>query len=680
MADARQLLKKFSKRDAFACNRLIALYTKQGRAEEALNIFWKMVHESVQPNEVSLINIFKACAILGALEQGQEIHDYIVKTGIKQNVMIVNSLLNMYAKCGNLAVALQLFEKMSKRNVVSWNSMITAYTQHGHPREAFGLFDEMVLDGVKPNEITFVNILKASSSLENLELGKYVHTQVIQRGFKPNIFIGNTLIDMYAKCGSIEDACQVFEELPMRDVVSWTAMIAGCVECGYAQKALQLFQQMHCERVKPNNVTFVSILKGCVRLGDLEIGKQIHDHIRKTAFEFDNVLASALINMYAMFGRILDAQKVFEKMPRENMLPWAAMIAGYVHHGNDLEALTLYWKMREERVKVDAFTFVSLLKACVSLKAFEEAKQIHMHIIEKEFESDLFVGSTLIDTYAKCGSIKDAQLVFNRLPKRDVVSWSAMIAGCVQHGEAEAALHLFEQMQLGSTEPSESTFISVLNACASLAILEEGRKIHSHILNCNLELNISVGNTLIDMYAKCGSIKDARSLLEKMQERDLFTWTAMISGFAQHGSGEAALQLCNQMQLEGMKLDHVTFIGLLSACSQAGLVDEAHHFFESMTRDHSIIPTEEHYALMVDLLGRGGCLQEAEEFIRRMPIKPTAVVWRSLLSACSIHGNLEVAIHAVKSILNLEPQNGAAYVLLSNMLAATGRWDSAAQT
>lgn len=154
----------------------------------------------------------------------------------------------------------------------------------------------------------------------------------------------------------------------------------------------------------------------------------------------------------------------------------------------------------------------------------------------------------------------------------------------------------------------------------------------------------------------------------------------MISGFAQHGSGEAALQLCNQMQLEGMKLDHVTFIGLLSACSQAGLVDEAHHFFESMTRDHSIIPTEEHYALMVDLLGRGGCLQEAEEFIRRMPTKPTAVVWRSLLSACSIHGNLEVAIHAVKSILNLEPQNGAAYVLLSNMLAATGRWDSAAQT
>jgi pentatricopeptide repeat protein len=274
--------------------------------------------------------------------------------------------------------------------------------------------------------------------------------------------------------------------------------------------------------------------------------------------------------------------------------------------------------------------------------------------------------------YAKCGSLEDAWIVFNKMPSRDVVSWNAMILGHVKCGQGQKALELFQQMQQEGVQPNYVTFVGVLNACASGIALEEGRCVHHHIVHSGLEMNIFVGNSLVDMYAKCGSIEDACRVFNKMPSRDVVTWTVILGGCAMHGHGREALKHFEQMCDEGVQPDDITFVCVLSACSHAGLVDEGMCLYASMIRDYMIPAKLEHYTCMVDLLDRAGHLQEAENMVMAMPCKPQAAAWMALLGACRIHGNVGMAERVAKRILEMEPENAAVYVLLSNIYAPAG--------
>jgi len=402
---------------------------------------------------------------------------------------------------------------------------------------------------------------------------------------------------------------------------------------------------------------------------------QVHTHILITGLSQDMFLGSKLINLYAMWGSPENARLVFDNISQPNTFLWNTVIRGYSRNGRFQDAVTLYCEMQRAGLRPDNFTFPFVLKACAGLSSLREGKEIHYYIVRNGFDSDVFVQAGLINMYSKCGSMEDACQVFDRMYARDAVSWTAMIDGYVENGQANEALELFHQMQLAGMMPDSVTFLCVLAACSNLGSLQRGKWVHDHIIKHGLETYVSVGTALVEMYARCGSIEFSQQVFDRMSKRDVMLWSAMIAAYGMHGYGEAALDVFRRMQYTAIQPNAITFTCVLSACSHAGLVDEGWQYFECMSRFYCITPGVKHYACMVDLLGRAGKLDEAREFIEKMPIEPDAGVWGALLGACRIHCNIELGKSVAERLFYLKPGHVGYYVLLSNIYAAVGRWD-----
>jgi pentatricopeptide repeat protein len=410
-------------------------------------------------------------------------------------------------------------------------------------------------------------------------------------------------------------------------------MILGHMKCGQGQKALELFRQMQQEGVQPNSVTFVGVLNACASIIALDEGRCVHLQIIQSGLESNVFVGNSLIDMYVKCGSLEDAWIVFNKMPSQDVVSWNAMILGHVKCDQGQKALELFRQMQQEGVQPNYVTFVGVLNACASGIALEKGRCVHHHIVQSVLEMNVFVGNSLVDMYAKCGRIEDAWKVFHKMPSQDVVTWNAMVLGHVKCGHEQKALELFQQMQQEGVQPNSVTFVGVLNACASVIALEEGRRVHQQIIQSCLESDVFVGSSLVDMYAKGGSIEDACRVFNKMPSRDVVTWTAILGGCAMHGHGREALKHFEQMCDEGVQPDDITFVCVLSACSHAGLVDQGMCLYASMIRDYMIPAKLEHYTCMVDLLGHAGHLQEAENMVMAMPCKPQAAAWMALLGA-----------------------------------------------
>ncbi|KAJ7283058.1 hypothetical protein O6H91_Y350600 [Diphasiastrum complanatum] len=521
----------------------------------------------------------------------------------------------------------------------------------------------------------YAAILQDCGNSKNLPKGKHIHGELIRLGLEQNTYIGNLLISMYAKCGDIDEAVATFQKMFKRDVVSWNAMISAYAQHGNSKAAFQVFEQMQLNRMEPSKVTFLNILGVCTSPTSLESGKRIHKQIICHKLELDVAVGTALVNMYSKCGSIEEASQVFKTMPARNVISWTSMIAAYAQHGLGKKALLLFEQMQQDGVTPNKVTFVAILDAFSNPAALADAKGIHACIMSHGLESDLIVGNALANMYAKCGSLEDARRVFDGVSEKDIISWTTLIAAYAQQGQCKEALALLEQMQKNGINPNKITFLSVLDACSSTSALVEGKLIHSQIIASGFETDVVVGTALIRMYGKCGNPGHARMVFDNVNERDLVCWNSMIAAYAQYGHGEEARCLLGQMQQEGLKPDNVTLVSILSACGHAGLVDYGVHFFSSITLNHGFIPTAEHYACVIDLLGREGRLSEAEDFINRLPVQSDATVWLTLLSACRIHGDLERAQRAAEHVLELEPQNSAPYVVLSNVYATVGLWN-----
>jgi pentatricopeptide repeat protein len=421
------------------------------------------------------------------------------------------------------------------------------------------------------------------------------------------------------------------------------------------------------------------LLEWCVSWRALEEGRQVHAHTVISGFSSILFIGNNFINMYAKCERIEDARKVFDRMPQREAITWTTIVTGYAQNGPAEEALKLFGQMQRAGMRLNEFTFASVVKAGAGIAALEEGRQVHASILKTGFESDIFVGSALVDMYAKCRVVDEARQVFDCMPERNVVSWSGMIAGYALNGQDEEALKVFWQALMMGLRPNDFTFSTVLSVCANITALDQGRQVHCLSMKSGFDSYTFVGSSLVGMYAKCGCIKEAGRLFDKLPQRNLAAWNAMIIGCAQHGLVKEALELFSEIELAGMKPNDVTFLCVLSACSHAGLVDEGQHYFDSMSRDYGITPRGEHYACMVDILGRSGRLQEADEFIKQMPSEPIASVWGALLGACRMHGNMELGKLAAEKLFELDPHNSGTHVLLSNIYAAAGRWEDAAK-
>lgn len=353
------------------------------------------------------------------------------------------------------------------------------------------------------------------------------------------------------------------------------------------------------------------------------------------------------------------------------------MIAGCSDYEHGLDALELFQQMQQDSIKPTKSTFLAVLKACSSMADIEQGKEIHSHATECGFDLDLSVSSTLIDMYGKCGCLEDATAIFDKLPRKDVVTWNALIAGYSQHGLGQEALQLFQQMQGEGTAPNEMAFSCILKACSTVSAFEQGKRIHRQIMGRGLESNVFVGSALIDMYCKCGGFEDACIVFDRLPKRNVVTWSAMIAGHALYGNSTVALQYFHDMQQAGLKPNDVTFVCLLSAYSHLGLVDEGCVHFKLMREDHGIVPTLEHFNSMVDLFGHAGHLSEAEDLLESIPMAFNSVGWTSLLGSCRKYGNADVGLRCFDRVVAMDSGKAAAYVLMSNIYAHAGLQEDA---
>ncbi|KAK9120489.1 hypothetical protein Syun_018106 [Stephania yunnanensis] len=415
----------------------------------------------------------------------------------------------------------------------------------------------------------------------------------------------------------------------------------------------------------------------------MEEFKQVHAQVLRLGLDTaDNRRAGGLVAACALsdWGSMSYACSIFEQIDEPDAFAYNSMMRGHVKDCDPEEAILLYNEMQHRGVQPDNYTFPSLLKACSHVPALQEGMQIHGHVFKYGFEDDLFVQNSLINLYGKCGDVKLCCGVFEQMDHTSVASWSALISSHARLGLWGECLRLFESMNCEGWRPDESTLVSVLSSCAHLGALHVGRCIHGFLLRNMKELNVIVQTSLIDMYVKCGAVENGLAIFHQMGRKNLFSYSVMISGLALHGRAEEALRIFSDMLEEGLEPDDVIYVGVLSACSHAGYLDEGHRYFGMMRNEHRIEPTIQHYGCMVDLMGRAGRLDDAHELIRRMPMKPNSIVWRCLLSASKVHQNIEIAETASRELFQRDPHNTSDYVLLSNLYAQCQRWEDAAKT
>ncbi|KAL4191578.1 hypothetical protein AMTRI_Chr07g81300 [Amborella trichopoda] len=449
---------------------------------------------------------------------------------------------------------------------------------------------------------------------------------------------------------------------------------------GLSEKVLDIYVTLRLSGFKPDNFTFPFVLKACGHLNTLKDGQAVHTHILKVGFETDVYVANSLIDMYAKCECLEEAENVFDKMPERNLTSYYSLVSGYKRNGFVYEALELCDFMRILGLKHDRVGLKIIFPLCALSQCLKLGESIHAYAIASNLSSDLGVKTAILDMYAKCGMLEAAREIFDGILVKDVVVWNAMMSGYLGTKKPEKVLQLLREMCLERVPLSLVTVLLVLQACADLAALNQGKFTHGHIIKLGLESNAKVEGLLIDMYSKCGSLNSASKVFNSISGGNVNSWSAMISGLGMHGYGRASLMVFFGMMKRNIEPDWVTFLCILASSSHCGLVKEGEKFFDYMSRGFGIEPRMEHYTCMVDLLGRAGHIEEALRFIQGMPIEADASVWGAFLGGCKIHGKTDEGQSLEREIVNLGPRTGDCYVLLSSFNAEKGNWDGVMKT
>ncbi|KAG0576133.1 hypothetical protein KC19_5G058200 [Ceratodon purpureus] len=477
-----------------------------GQPRNAIHI---LEQRGIDPSAYAYVCLLRRCTNLRDIVEGKYVHAHMTKSGFVSSTFVLNALLNMYMKCGSLVDAREVFDNMRERDMFTWTMMLTGYSKLGYHEQAYEIYEQMHKERVPLDKITFTTILSVCASLGSLEKGKKVHSDMIKAGIRPDRILGNTLIDMYAKCGNIRQGHKVFKEMSERDIVTWNVMIAGAAQNGYFDEAFEFFEAMREAGLKPDKVTYVSVLNAC---SSLEQGRILHLDIVEAGFELDLRVGTALVNMFSKCGSLKDALHTFDKLPQRNVFSWTSVIAACAQVGKTEKALEFYEKMLEEGIVADKLTYTTILRVCATLGDLKKGREVHDRIVKSGITSDLIMESTLIDMYAKCGRVEDAHQLLENMNERDVVSFTAVVSGYVQQGQFREALIVFHKMQREGVLPNTAAFLSVLKACAGLRSYAEGRRIHASIVEAGLTGESNLEHALADMYAKCDSCSDAHEV------------------------------------------------------------------------------------------------------------------------------------------------------------------------
>ncbi|KAL3843555.1 hypothetical protein ACJIZ3_000958 [Penstemon smallii] len=561
----------------------------------------------------------------------------------------------------------KIFNGIENPNGFICNTMLRAFVQRNRVQDSIFLYKSMLKNGLLyiDNYTYPILIQGCALSLSNFE-GRELHNHVLKMGFEADVYVVNNLINMYSVWGNVGDARKVFDESPVLDLVSWNSMLAGYVSVGNIKEAKLFYSQM------PNK----------------------------------NIIASnSMIVLLGKSGKVDEARLLFNELKEKDLVSWTALISSYEQNGMYEEALDLFLNMFNNGINVDEVVIVTVLSACAHLLSFKLGELVHGLVIRIGFESyvnlqnalihmysrcsdvlaaqklfdkgrflDLVSWNSMISAYIKCGLVNEARELFDKMPEKDVVSWSSMISGYAQLNKFNETLALFHDMQREGIKPDETTLVSVVSACTQLGALEQGKWLDSYIRKNGLKVNIILGTTLINMYMKCGSVKNAMEVFCSMEEKGVSSWNALILGLAINGRVERSLQMFEEMKKYEVMPNEITFVAILVACRHMGQVDKGRQYFNTMVEVYKIEPNIKHYGCLVDLLGRNGLLKEAEEVIDSMPMAPDVATWGALLGACKKHDDKEMGERIGRKLIELQPEHDGFHVLLSNIYASKGNW------
>ncbi|KAK8931112.1 Pentatricopeptide repeat-containing protein [Platanthera zijinensis] len=524
--------------------------------------------------------------------------------------------------------------------------------------------------------------LQSFTTTGNIHGGAAVHAQIIilHDLATKSFSLWNKLLKFYLSCGHPRVARLVFDRMPERDAVSYNTLISAHIRCTRdPTESVLLYSRMLSEGLMPNALTLSFLLSGHNPTRNPSLLRQIHSHSIKFGLNSDEFVGGALVNAYRKLTGIELAVYAFEDITNHDLVSWNIMIDACASGGRNEKTIAVFSRMRlENGGELDSFAIASVLKTCSEKRDLKLGIQLHCCALKFGLDSDRPVGNSLLTMYSRCADgIGSAAHLFERIEEPNIITWTAMIGALVQNEMTEEVMIIYRKMLGAGVRENEFCFASILPAFGggSSPSIDRGRMVHSRVSKSVAQSDIGVGNALIDMYFKCGSLEDARLVFDTMAAVDVVSWTVMIHGHGQHGRGREALELFSLMKRRGFRPDGVTFLGALSSCSHGGLVDEGIAIFESMIGEHRMKPGKEHFACVVDLVGRSGRLKGAESFIEEMGMASEALAWETLLGACEIYGEMEMGKKAAERLMALKPGNNGPYVSLSNIYAGRKLWE-----
>ncbi|ONI11308.1 hypothetical protein PRUPE_4G100900 [Prunus persica] len=603
----------------------------------------------------SLANLLQGCIDKKAHLAGKLIHAFILRSnGLLSNTFLSNRLVELYSKCGNIGYADRVFDKMPhrdvyswnailggyckfgslgdaqelflklpERNTVSWNTLISALVRHGQEETALGVYDTMILEGFMPTRFTLASVFSACGALLDVEHGRRCHGLAIKIGLEENIYVGNAILSMYAKCGLIRDAIRVFGDMAEPNEVTFTAIMGGLAQTDRVLEALEMFRMMCRKGVRIDSVSLSSILGVCAKGGEgggeygLDDqsdgfpcnvnGQQIHGHTIKLGFEGDLHLNNSLLDMYAKNGDLNNAEKVFANLPKVSNVSWNIMIAGYGQISETQKALEYLQRMRSCCFEPDEVTYIHMLAACV-----------------------------------KSGDIKSGRQMFDNISCPNVSSWNAILSGYFQSGDHKEAIELFREMQFQHVQPDRTTLAVALSSCAAMGLLQAGKEIHAASRKAAFQTDVYVASGLLNMYSKCGRTETAKHIFHNMLELDIVCWNSMIAGLSLNSQDKEAFTFFKQMRHDEMRPTQFTYATVLSCCAKLSSSFQGKQVHVQMTKDGYMSDLFVGSAL-IDMYCKCGDVDEARKFFDMMPSKNT-VTWNEMIHGYAQNGRGDEAV------------------------------------
>ncbi|KAL4577651.1 hypothetical protein LXL04_013762 [Taraxacum kok-saghyz] len=593
------------------------------------------------------------------------------------NMFEANSKLKELIKSDKLSDARQLFDKLPHRDEITWTTLISGYVNTSNSSEALSLFSTMLADpSQRMDPFLLSQALKACTLSFNAKQGESLHGFSVKTNFVSSVFVSSALLNMYMKTRKIQEGRQVFDEMPIRNVVSWTAIITGLVHAGFNIEAISYFSTLSQNGMSYDSYTLAITLKACADACLLRMGKEIHTQTLKKGFDTTSFVANSLTTMYNKCGKGEYALHLFDKIKTKDVVSWTTIITSYIQTGQERLAINAFLRMQESEVSPNEYTLSGLISACANLAQIDFGTQFHAHTLRNGLIKFMSVANSIMTMYSECGKLHSSSLIFNEMLQKDIVSWSTIIKGHAQMGFGEETFRYLSLMRNEGLKPNEFAFGSVLSLCGNMANLDLGKQLHAYCLCSGLDHEPMVQSGLINMYSKCGSILEALNVFNEVKCNDIVSWTAMVNGYAEHGLSQQAIELFEQLTESGLKPDSVTLIGVLTACSHAGLVDLGFKYFD-LIKKYNLTLSKEHYGCMIDLLCRSGRLREAENMINKMPYIGDEVVWSTVLRACRLHGDVDFGKRAASKILEKTPNCATTYITLANLYSSKGKWKEA---